>query len=74
MFCAQGGKFLDIREFYGDEDDLKPGKKGISITQEQVRGSYRSILPSLNSIYGAQWETLKKGSDVIDSFFARISK
>ncbi|KAI0780313.1 RNA polymerase II transcriptional coactivator [Fomes fomentarius] len=49
------GKYLDIREFYGDEGDLKPGKKGISLSQEQ-------------------WETLKKGSDVIDSFFARLKK
>ncbi|KAH9917880.1 transcriptional Coactivator p15-domain-containing protein [Epithele typhae] len=31
----KGGKFLDIREYYGDEDDLKPGKKGISINREQ---------------------------------------
>ncbi|KAI1785186.1 transcriptional Coactivator p15-domain-containing protein [Ganoderma leucocontextum] len=49
----KGSKYLDIREFYGDEDDLKPGKKGISINQEQ-------------------WESLKKSSDVIDSFFARL--
>ncbi|TFK26456.1 PC4-domain-containing protein [Coprinopsis marcescibilis] len=26
---------VDIREFYGSEDDLKPGKKGISLTIEQ---------------------------------------
>ncbi|KAI0744868.1 transcriptional Coactivator p15-domain-containing protein [Earliella scabrosa] len=49
----KGGKYLDIREFYGDESDLKPGKKGISLNQEQ-------------------WETLKKSSDVIDSFFAKL--
>ena len=35
--CDIGSKFLDIREFYGDEDDLRPGKKGISINHEQVR-------------------------------------
>ena len=34
---STGGKYLDIREFYGDEDDLKPGKKGISLSEEQVR-------------------------------------
>ncbi|KAM5530083.1 hypothetical protein V8D89_016249 [Ganoderma adspersum] len=49
----KGSKLLDIREFYGDEDDLKPGKKGVSINQEQ-------------------WESLKKSSDVIDLFFARL--
>ncbi|KAI0644510.1 transcriptional Coactivator p15-domain-containing protein [Trametes meyenii] len=31
----KGATFLDIREFYGDESDLKPGKKGISLTKEQ---------------------------------------
>ena len=35
----EGGKYLDIREFYGDESDLKPGKKGISLNQEQVRAT-----------------------------------
>ncbi|KAI0766837.1 RNA polymerase II transcriptional coactivator, partial [Trametes elegans] len=51
----KGATFLDIREFYGDESDLKPGKKGISLGREQ-------------------WENLKKGSDAIDSFFAKIGK
>ena len=27
---------VDIREFYGDEDDMKPGKKGISLNPEQA--------------------------------------
>ncbi|KAI0666581.1 transcriptional Coactivator p15-domain-containing protein [Trametes maxima] len=31
----KGATFLDIREFYGDESDLKPGKKGISLAKEQ---------------------------------------
>ncbi|TBU26457.1 transcriptional Coactivator p15-domain-containing protein [Dichomitus squalens] len=51
----KGVSFLDIREFYGDDNDLKPGKKGISLSQEQ-------------------WETLKKSSDVVDTFFARLKK
>ena len=40
-----GGKYLDIREFYGDDNDLKPGKKGISITQEQVRKLDHAYVP-----------------------------
>ncbi|KAH8119410.1 PC4-domain-containing protein [Phellopilus nigrolimitatus] len=31
----KGQLLIDIREFYGDEDDLKPGKKGISLSPEQ---------------------------------------
>ncbi|KAH9858601.1 transcriptional Coactivator p15-domain-containing protein [Lenzites betulinus] len=48
-------KRLDIREFYGDEGDLKPGKKGISLSYEE-------------------WETLKRSSEAIDSFFAKLGK
>jgi len=30
------GQFrVDLREFYGDENDLKPGRKGISLSQDQ---------------------------------------
>lgn len=32
-----GAVFVDIREFYGQESDLQPGKKGISLQKEQVR-------------------------------------
>ncbi|KAF9071748.1 transcriptional Coactivator p15-domain-containing protein [Rhodocollybia butyracea] len=31
----KGSTFVDIREYYGDESDLKPGKKGISLTIDQ---------------------------------------
>lgn len=33
----KGKLLLDIREFYGDESDLKPGKKGISLNLDQVK-------------------------------------
>ncbi|KAG5343009.1 hypothetical protein C0989_005960 [Termitomyces sp. Mn162] len=31
----KGIPLIDIREFYGNDDDEKPGKKGISLTLEQ---------------------------------------
>jgi hypothetical protein len=31
----KGKTLIDIREYYGDDDDLKPGKKGIALSIEQ---------------------------------------
>lgn len=41
---VKGTTLVDIREYYGAEGDEKPGKKGISLTVEQVRWwSYESF-------------------------------
>ena len=36
MTSITGTTFLDIREYYNAGDEEKPGKKGISLSAEQV--------------------------------------
>lgn len=40
----KGIPLLDIREYYGEEGQEKPGKKGISLTLEQVSGLFFHVL------------------------------
>ncbi|KZV74387.1 PC4-domain-containing protein [Peniophora sp. CONT] len=42
----KGAVMVDIREFYGEEDDLKPGKKGISLNLDQ----WKALLASVGTI------------------------
>ncbi|KAI5123933.1 hypothetical protein M0805_006348 [Coniferiporia weirii] len=44
----KGQVMIDIREFYGDDDDLKPGKKGISLSPEQ----WEELKSNMSSIDG----------------------
>ncbi|TFK54242.1 PC4-domain-containing protein [Heliocybe sulcata] len=39
----KGKMYLDVREFYGDEGDEKPGKKGISLSSDEWDTLKRSI-------------------------------
>jgi len=39
----KGKLYLDIREFYGEDGDEKPGKKGISLSSEEWDSLKRSI-------------------------------
>jgi hypothetical protein len=38
-YFIKGSTLIDIREYYGSEGEEKPGKKGISLSVEQVRQS-----------------------------------
>lgn len=40
---GKGNTLVDIREYYGEEGDEKPGKKGISLTVEQVSSATRVV-------------------------------
>ena len=37
LIISPGKPLLDIREYYGQEGDENPGKKGIALNQEEVR-------------------------------------
>ncbi|KAG6844704.1 hypothetical protein H0H87_004580 [Tephrocybe sp. NHM501043] len=71
----KGTALLDVREFYTKDDNDLPGKKGISLTMEQVC-SRSSLLSSksTNAESFPQWETLKKSADVLDGLFAAVAK
>jgi len=51
----KGTVFLDIREYYGADDQEKPGKKGISLTLEQ----WKALSESASEI-DQLFSTLKK--------------
>ena len=50
----KGTVFLDIREYYGADDQEKPGKKGISLTLEQVGQSPFLHLNKTSSIFAVE--------------------
>ena len=49
----KGTPLLDIREYYGEEGEEKPGKKGISLQLEQVSFStyYRTIEFTMSFVF-----------------------
>lgn len=73
MRSFKGIALIDIREFYSADGDEKPGKKGISLTLEQVRRRYPLQWGNVILIC-AKWETLKIGSPVIDGLFESLQK
>ncbi|KAG6850145.1 hypothetical protein H0H93_000530 [Arthromyces matolae] len=55
----KGMTLLDIREFYGNEGDEKPGKKGISLTSEQWE-TLKSNTDTLDKLFAAVSSPKKK--------------
>jgi len=49
----KGAVFLDIREYYGADDQEKPGKKGISLTLEQWKVLSESA-SEIDQLFSAQ--------------------
>ena len=60
---------VDIREFYGNDDDLKPGKKGITLNAEQVSPDLIVMYSVL--IFG-QWKVLSAGASTIDRVLSKM--
>lgn len=64
--------FLDIREFYDAGGDDKPGKKGISLTAEQVM-TITQLLAALSDT-SRQWAVLKDNIEFIDVMLKTAKK
>ena len=59
----KGTVLLDIREYYGADDQEKPGKKGISLTLEQVGQSPFLHLNNTSSIFAVGSSQRKRKHD-----------
>ena len=68
----KGIPLLDIREFYGANDQEKPGKKGISLTLDQARCSRHFLTNSYVLFF--QWEVLRESASMIDQLFSTQKK
>ena len=64
----KGTLLLDIREYYGADDQEKPGKKGISLTLEQVRQSPFLHLNNTSSIFFCSGKFSGKAQARLTSF------
>ncbi|KAG7098568.1 hypothetical protein E1B28_000501 [Marasmius oreades] len=49
----KGKPLIDIREFYGNDGDEKPGKKGISLTEDQWEMLKKSV-PVIDRLFTEQ--------------------
>jgi hypothetical protein len=67
----KGKLYVNIREFYTDKGsgEVKPGKKGIMLTTEQVRQTLLFQLVTFSHFW-TQWDILKVGINDIDELIA----
>lgn len=64
-YFIKGTTLIDIREYYGSDGEEKPGKKGISLSVEQVRQC--PYLLAVIESYFEQWMSLMEASEAINS-------
>ncbi|KAH7108155.1 hypothetical protein BKA62DRAFT_681249 [Auriculariales sp. MPI-PUGE-AT-0066] len=64
----KGNTFLDVRELYTKDGELKLGKKGITLKLEEVRVAL-SHLRHLRVLIHEQWKELVKHANTVEEWF-----
>lgn len=66
-FKNEKGKFLNVRKFWrskgGTKDDWKPGRQGISLSEEKAKKIIKAMKVELEDIENAQELPEREGKD-----------